>query len=221
MIKIHCLCLDQTVCYNWVMVKDSKKSEEKDSEKSSRDPWLEQKERERKIAEILEEREIAFSEEEKTLLLWKVPARPFKKRNREYYTTIGAIVILLSLILLFAREFLLVAVIMSIAFVAYVYASVEPEEVEHEITTRGIRTGGRFFRWDELGRFWFQEKYGQKMVVLETYLNFPKHLLMLLGKHNQEEMSKILRVFVLNETPEPTALDKTASWLSEKVPLDD
>ena len=40
----------------------------------------------------------------KTLLKWQAPIRPFKKRDREYYTTIAAIVFLLAVILLFLKE---------------------------------------------------------------------------------------------------------------------
>jgi len=176
--------------------------------------------RQEEIEGILDERERAVNQEEKTLFVWKSPARPFKERNREYYTTIGAIVILLSIILLFAREFLLVAVIVSFAFVSYVLASVKPEEVEHEITTRGIRTGGRFFRWSVLGRFWFSEKFGQRMVSIETAMAFPGQLLMLIGHQDEARVKEILRKYLLHETPEPTFLDNASSWLSKKVPLE-
>ena len=39
------------------------------------------------------------AEEIKTLLSWQAPARPFRKKNRSYYTTIAIIVILVILIL--------------------------------------------------------------------------------------------------------------------------
>lgn len=176
--------------------------------------------RQRRIEGLLYQREAAAVEEERSLMKWRSPARPFKERNREYYTTIGAIVVLLSIILIFAREFLLVAVIVSFAFVAYVLASVRPEVVEHEITTRGIRSGGKFFRWSVLGRFWFREKYGQKMVSIETGLNFPGEIMLLVGEIDQERLKDILRVYLLHETPEPKFVDKAAKWLQEKIPLE-
>jgi len=179
-----------------------------------------EKERKNKIESLMEERELAFSEEEKDLVKWKAPARPFKERNREYFTTVGAMVILLAVILLFAREFLLIAVILAFSFVVYALASVKPEEVEHTITSRGIRTGGKFYRWDALGRFWFEEKFGQKILVVETFLGFPRRLMMLMGDKSEEELKKLLATYVLLEKPEPTAMDKSAKWLQEKVPLE-
>lgn len=179
-----------------------------------------QAKRKGRIDALMEERELAFSEEEKSVLRWKAPARAFKERNREYFTTVGAMVILVSVILMFAREFLLIAVILAFAFLVYVLASVKPEDVEHEVTTRGIRTGGKFFRWDVLGRYWFETRHGQKMVQVETAMAFPSRLLMLLGKEEEEKMQGILSKYLLNETPEPTVLDKSADWLTEKIPLD-
>jgi len=176
--------------------------------------------RQRKIQELLDARAGAAVEEERVLVRWKSPARPYKERNREYYTTIGAIVVLLSIILMFAREFLLVAVIISFAFVSYVLASVRPEETENEITTRGIRAGGKFYRWGVLGRFWFKDKFGQKMVSIETGLNFPGEILLMLGELSENKVKDILRVYLLHETPEPKFVDKAAKWLQEKVPLE-
>ncbi len=174
----------------------------------------------RQLEALMQERELAFSDEEKVVLKWKAAARPFKKRNREFFTTVGAIVILVSVILLFVREFLLIAVILSFAFVSYVLASVEPEEAEHIVTTRGVRTGGRFFRWDDLGRFWFEAKFNKKMVVIETLVSFPGRILMLVDKKEEEKLKKVLNKYLLNETPEPTFLDKSADWLSNKIPLE-
>src|SRR3989344_7077773 len=92
------------------------------------------------VPEVIKEPEKPV--ELKTLLKWEAAVRPFKKRDREYYTTIAAIVFLLAVILLFLKEWLLIAVMAALMFVAYVLATVPPESVEHELNTRGIVTGG-------------------------------------------------------------------------------
>jgi predicted DNA-binding transcriptional regulator len=84
---------------------------------------------------------VSQPEPEKDLYSWTAPSRPFKKRNREFYTTIATLVILLSVILLFAKEFLLIGVILSFGFVSYVLATVPPGKVSHRLTNKGIRTG--------------------------------------------------------------------------------
>src|SRR5688572_8191789 len=55
-------------------------------------------------------------QQEEIVLEWDAPNRPFKKRNRQYYTTVAIIVFLISLILFFAGQFLPIAVVIAVAF---------------------------------------------------------------------------------------------------------
>jgi len=156
----------------------------------------------------------------KELLGWKAPARPFKKRDREYFSTIGAIVFLLSIILLFIKEWFLIGVIIALAFLSYVLASIEPEEVEHKITSRGIFTGKKLFEWQRLGRFWVSEKWGHKLLHVEQFWGMPTQLLMLLGKISEKQIKEVLEKYLIYEEPEKTVVDKASEWLAKKVPLE-
>lgn len=158
--------------------------------------------------------------EERVLYSWMAPVRPFKDRNRDYYTTIAAIAFLVIIILVFMKEFLLIAVVIAFAFVAYVLAAVPPEEIEHQLTSRGIRSAGKLYRWGELRRYWFSEKFGQKMIMIQTFMLFPGQLLLMLGKGNEKKVRDFLNDRLPYDQPEPTFLDKSANWLSEKVPLE-
>ena len=158
--------------------------------------------------------------EERVLVSWRAPGRPFKRRDKEYYTTIGAIVVLVAIILLFLKEWLLIAVMIALAFVAYVLASVPPEETKHELTNRGVRTGNKLYKWQELWRFWLEEKWKQKMLVVETRVRFPRRLLLMLGEADEELVKRTLKEYLILEKPEPTFMDKASDWLVEKVPLE-
>lgn len=156
----------------------------------------------------------------KILLAWTAPERPFKKRGREYFTTAGAIVFLIGVILLFLKEWLLIVVMIALMFVAYIMSTVEPRKVEHKITNQGIVTGNRRYRWEELGRFWFTEKWGEKILHLENLFSLPRQLLMLLGETKQEQVKKILSDYLPFEEPEKTWVDNASEWLSRRVPLE-
>lgn len=156
----------------------------------------------------------------KTLLVWKAPVRPFKKRDREYYTTIAAIVFLLAVILLFLKEWLLIAVMVALMFVAYVLATVAPESVEHELTTRGIMTGGKLYKWEDMLRFWFSKKWHDTILHLDTKLKFPGRLMLLLGDQDETKVKEIIGQRVQYEVPENTFMDRSAAWLSAKIPLE-
>ncbi len=157
---------------------------------------------------------------EKELLTWRAPSRLFKRRTREFYTTVAALVFLLSVILFFAKEFLLIGVILAIGFVSYVMASVPPESVEHTITNKGIRTDNKLFEWETLGRFWWQEKWRQTYASIETPGRVPSILILLEEKGKKDEIDEILKKYLINEKPQPTWFDNAAKWLQEKVPLE-
>jgi hypothetical protein len=156
---------------------------------------------------------------EQTIYEWTAPNRPFKKRNRQFYTTVGLITVLISLILFFAGQFLPIAVVISVAFLGYILSSIPPDQVTNKITTYGIRYDTTLFYWEELGRFWFEEKYGQGLVVIEA-ARFPGRVTLMLGNVRQDIIEMMLSEILIKQKPQDTFIDKSAQWLQEKVPLD-
>ena len=153
------------------------------------------------------------------LLTWISPSRLFKRRDREYFTNVGAIVFLLIVILVFAREFLLIAAVVSVVFLIYVLSTVPPEDVEHHITNLGIESTGHYYRWNELAEFWFEEQWGQCMLVVKP--TFGTRIIILLGSANQKKIRELLTEHIpYRDQPEKTWVDNAAHWLSEKVPLE-
>jgi len=156
----------------------------------------------------------------KTLLVWDAPNWPFKKRNHEFFSTVGTVVFLLVIILIFFKEWLLITVIIALVFVTYVLATIQPEKISHRITNRGISTGGKNYSWEELVSFWFDRKQEQDILYVETKRRFPRRLILLLGKVTRSEVKKVLSNYLLFAEPEKTWIDKSASWLSQKFPLE-
>lgn len=162
----------------------------------------------------------ASPEPEKELYTWSAPARLYKKRNREFYTTVGALVLLVSIILLFAREFLLIGVIIAFGFVAYALAAVKPESLTHTFTNRGVKTGGKYYLWSAMSRFWWDSKWHQDMIYLQLPGQFPPTLILLLGQGDKKKIESITSTYLIKEKPAPTWLDNASKWLQEKVPLE-
>ena len=161
------------------------------------------------------------AEEIKTLLSWEAPSRPFKKRDRSYYTTIAILVILLVLIAFLAREFLLIGAILALSFVAYVLAFVPPHNVTYKISTQGITIGEDFYFWHFLDSFWFKEKEGSKVLHIQTRLRFPAQLMLVLGDQDQDKMTKtVARFLPFVEVPYKTWMEKWSEGLQKHFPLE-
>ena len=77
---------------------------------------------------------ISESGQVKTLLSWTAPSRPFRAKDRSYYTTVAILVILVAAIAFMASEFMLIVALLSFMFVVYVLAYVPPHDVQYKIT---------------------------------------------------------------------------------------
>lgn len=156
---------------------------------------------------------------EEVYLSWESPSRLFKKRDREYFTNIGAMVFFLLVILVFVREFVLIATVLAIVFLIYVLSTVPPEDVKHRITNLGIESAGHFYRWEELSEFWFEAQWGQTMLVLRPF--FATRIIILLGDQHKNKVRELVAQHIpFREEPERTFVDSAAKWISEKIPLE-
>lgn len=160
-------------------------------------------------------------DEEKDLLSWRSPDRLHKPRGREFYSTAGAFVILLSIIALFFKEILLMLTIWAFAFINYVMGKVPPSETVHAITTRGVKTGQRKFFWGELIRFWFEDKWGKTILYIDTLRAFPRRVMLVVGSIPKEKIKEVLLRHIPYDKPELTSVEKATRWLEEKIPLEE
>lgn len=161
------------------------------------------------------------NEEMKNLLEWRSPSRPFKKRDRDYFTTIGAMVFLIVVILFFIKEWLLIGAILSFTFLVYILNTIPPEEIDNKITNKGITSANHTYLWSDLREFWFAQKFNQTVLVVQTKMNFPKRILILLGTASLGSVKEALLPYLtFKETPEKNWMDNAGEWLSKRVPLE-
>lgn len=177
--------------------------------------------KEPKIEEEYFSPKISEAGEVKTLLTWEAPSRPFRERDRSYYTYSAALVIVIITILFLIREFLLIGTILALTFVAYVLAFVPPSNIKYRISTQGIIIGDNFYFWHFLDSFWFKEKEGFKVLFIQTRLRFPAQLMLVLGDTDQEQVKKEVAKFLpFHEMPHRSIMDKWAEGLQKHFPFE-
>ena len=155
----------------------------------------------------------------RTIFEWRSASRPFKKRDRQFFVTVFVIALLVSLILFFSGQFLPIAVVISVVFLLYVLQVIPPHDINHSITTYGIHLEDNLYYWEEMGRFWFEEKYGQQVLSIET-LRFPGRVTMIVPDENKPIVVEILSEVLLEQKPELSLYERVALWFQEKVPLE-
>ncbi len=158
----------------------------------------------------------------KVLLRWQAPVRPFKQRNREFWSTTAAILALASLILFFAQEWLLIIVILSFVFLYYVLSSNQPQKMEYKITAKGIKIPDvpEIIDWKWLVGYWFSNKWDHELINLKTKLANPPIIQMVIPKNKKKAAADILKKRLPLLSPEKNILDNIASWISKNLPLE-
>lgn len=160
-------------------------------------------------------------EEKRMLLSWEAPSRPFKKRDKDFYTTVITISVLSAVILFFLSEFLVILVVFAFVFLVFVLSSVPPENITHEIYNTGIKTGDHFHPWGDLVFYRFEARWGYDLLYVRTLDRFPGALYLLLGTTPKEKVEAAIGTsLVKRDDIDNTWMDQAADWISQKVPLE-
>jgi hypothetical protein len=156
-----------------------------------------------------------------SLFSWHSPSHPFKKRNRIFYQTIAALTFLLVVIVFFLKEILLIGVILSVAFVVYVISTVPPVDVEHKIIPLGFTDAGKLYRWQELVCFWFEERWGFPMVVIQTRIGFPGQVRAVVREEDKSKIKEIIGKYLqFSEKPLKSFGDEVTDWIGKRIPME-
>ncbi len=160
---------------------------------------------------------VVKAEPEKDLVAWTAPARPFKRRNREFFVTVIAMASVAGFVLFLIEGFLPVILIISLVFLFYVMSTVEPENIQYKITNKGINVAGKTTFWDVMGRFWFTKRFDSELLVVET-VTLPGRLEVVINSSVKDEIKKAISEYLVHEEIPPSYIDKAAIWVSKRMP---
>ena len=159
--------------------------------------------------------------EEKVIFEWLAPERGYKPRNKDYWVTAIAILVLLSVILFFIKEIFLIIALFSVLFLYYVLSTVPPENIKHTITNRGVYFGESKYGWDWMRRFWINSAEKYDIIMFETWLKFPRQVAMMVNTADTQKVAAYLLGKMPKLESSPTTVDKLTKWVGERLPLED
>lgn len=163
----------------------------------------------------------AENENVKTLLEWHAPGRPFRKRNKEYYVNSLLIMLLVEIILFLFSQYVLMLLVVSFVFLAFVMATVPPHDFRYRISTEGLTIEDHFFLWQELYDFYFKKVNGIEVLHIRTMAFLPGELTLILGSVDRDYIQKILLPYLpYREVVKQTFVEKSGDWLSKNFPLE-
>jgi hypothetical protein len=154
----------------------------------------------------------------KVITEWAAAERFFSTKSREFYRKMSIIIIFIALLLIIIKEFMLVIVLAVLFFVVYVFHTVPPRTVKHQITTNGVNYASEtLYSWNELSGFFINKVDNTYVLNINTRAPIPGRLIMILSEEvNVHELSKIINEYIsIIEVIEEEPLEKVRGLLSK------
>ncbi|HVF69964.1 MAG TPA: hypothetical protein VNA13_05370 [Xanthomonadales bacterium] len=168
-----------------------------------------------------EEKSQSYHHDVRTFLEWHAPGRPFAEHSKEYFINILLIMMALEIILFLFGQYMLMLVILSLAFLSFAMSLVPPHNFYYKITSEGIRVEDYFFIWEELYDFFFIKHHDKDVLYLTTKDFLTGELKVTLGDVPADEVKKALLPYLpYREYVKPTFTEKSGEWLSKNFPLE-
>lgn len=157
------------------------------------------------------------------LLAWHAPLRAYKKRGANILRFYLALALLLSLIVYFFGDKMLLIPIWAVLFLFYTLTVTPPPEVENKITKFGIETAGITLRWEILSHFYYTKRFHFDILTLVGHgpYYFHSYLVVPNEEIKQRTMVILSEHLMYQDKPQRTLTDRLVDWLSYLLPDDE
>ena len=154
------------------------------------------------------------------LFSWKAPDRYEFKYESKSFLIIVVLSLLFILFLAILGQYFMMAAIIAMLFFVYVAGTTKPIIVEHKVTAKGIDTGGKLYEWYMLDSFYFTRRKDVVSLLVDTKLNFPGMLILLIDEKDKDALFVLLQERLLyKDIRKQSKLDRMS--YGEYIPLEE
>lgn len=158
-----------------------------------------------------------------TVFSWKAPLRPYKKRSSTILRFYLAVTLLLSLIIFFFGDRILLIPLWALVFLFYTLTITPPPDVENKITKFGVEVAGITLRWEALSYFYFSSRFGYTMLTVVSRAPYFYHAYAVVPDEEvRKQLTHLLSEhLIFKDKPEKTFTDRLIDWFSGLIPSDE
>ena len=151
---------------------------------------------------------------------WRAPLRPYKRQTGLILRFYLDVALLLSAIMFFFGDKILLIPIWALVFLFYVLTITPPPEVDNKITTFGIDAAGVTLRWEVLSHFYFGKRFGFYTLTIVSQAPYFYHAYLVVPNEGvKTKLTQILsQHLVYQEKPQKTMTDRAVDFLSNLIP---
>jgi hypothetical protein len=128
---------------------------------------------------------------------WEAPDRFEYKFDNKSFIVVVALSLVLILFLAILGKYFLMGALISLLFFIYVLGTTKPDIVKYRITARGIEYLDKLYEWFTFSNFYFTNRKGENVLIVETKLRFPATIVMLLDEKDRLPVFLLLQEFIL------------------------
>ncbi len=141
-----------------------------------------------------------------------------KFNNKGFLMVVVMSLVFILLLAILGHYFMMVAMIAAL-FLLYVSGTTKPNLVKHKVTARGIDTYDKLYEWYMLDSFYFCKKEDAFFLLIETKLNFPNLLTLLVSEKDKDALFVLLQERLLyKDVRKQGRIDKIS--YGEYIPLE-
>ena len=169
-----------------------------------------------------EQDDLDIPAEVKKLYEWSAPGRAFKKKTPIYYRTVLLIAFLIEVILFLFSQYMLMAVVVSFVFMAFVLATIPPRRFTYIISSEGFIVEDHAFLWQELYDFYFKIEQDVPVLHMRAHDPFLGEVVAPLSSEKEKEDIKgiLLHFLPFREVVRKDFMEKSGDWVSKTFPMD-
>ncbi len=130
------------------------------------------------------------------LFEWYGPARIHVERDKRFFTVLFVGTVIVAFVLVLFRQYSLMLVTFALAFAIYSLNRYSPKTVHYQILNDSIKIEDDQYYYGDLGVFWFVEMEEGLLLRIETFLNFPRRLEMVLDPQDRDVVEDHLLHYV-------------------------
>lgn len=153
---------------------------------------------------------------------WKAPMRAYKKRGKNVLRFYLALALVLSLVVFFFGDKILLVPIWALLFLFYVYTITPPPETEHRLMKFGLDSSSLTVRWEDLSHFYFIRRFGYDVVTIIPHQPYYTHLYLVLpdSETKKKVMDVLSQHLIYLEKPKRGITEKMIDVFMHLVPDD-
>jgi hypothetical protein len=146
-------------------------------------------------------------------LKWQAPEYHHYQRSNDWFWAVGIITICISVLAFVFHNALFGVLILLSAGILVFYTVREPEDIEYEISQRGIAVGKDLHPYLTLEAFWLETRHGEPKIILKSKKAIMPYIIIPVHEESADEIANVLREFLEEKELAEPASHKVMEYL--------